>query len=573
MCLNQCFNYICENLLLMQKILLTLLIVISFLAGSKAQTNQATVKGTPAATAKSTLQRPKLVVGLVIDQMRWDYLYRYYNRYGTGGFKRLLNDGFSCENTLINYLPSFTAVGHTTVFTGSVPALSGITGNDWVEQLSGKSMYCTSDSTVQSVGNESEDGKMSPRNLLVSTITDELRLATNFKSKVVGVSLKDRASILPAGHTPTAAFWFDDASGHFITSSYYMQQLPDWVNNFNNTNPAAKLVEKGWNTLYPITTYTNSDTDDQAYEGKFPGETTSVFPHAMNDIYAKNKGSFRSTPFGNTLTLDFARTALDAYQLGRGEATDFLTINCASTDYVGHMFGPNSIEIEDTYLRLDQDLANFFQVLDAKVGKGQYLVFLTADHGAAHAIGFMQKHQVPADYWAGRPLVETLNKLLAEKFTTQNLVRSIGNYQVNFNMNRINVEHLDFSAIKKTVVEYLQQQPGISYAVDVAEVGKAPIPEPLKTMIANGYNFKRSGAVQIILTAGWFEGYGKTGTTHGTWNPYDTHIPLLWYGWNIKPGKTNRETHMTDISATLAALLHIQAPNGCIGKPIEEVIK
>ncbi len=526
-----------------------------------------------AAVKNTMLQRPKLVVGIVVDQMRWDYLYRYYNRYGTGGFKRLLNDGFSCENTLINYLPSFTAVGHSCIFTGSVPALSGIAGNDWMDQLSGKTLYCTSDSTVQSVGNESEDGKMSPRNLLVSTITDELRVATNFKSRVIGVSLKDRASILPAGHTANGAFWFDDASGHFITSTYYMQQLPPWVIKFNGDNNVEKLIAGGWNTLYPIGTYKSSDNDDESYEGKFAGESAPVFPHAINEIYKKNKGSFRYTPFGNTLTLDFAKAAVDAYQLGKGEATDFLTINCASTDYVGHMFGTNSIEIEDTYLRLDKDLTALFQSLDEKVGKGQYLVFLSADHGAAHAIGFMQEHELPADFWSGKSLVESLNKLLAERFNVQNLVRSLQNYQVNYNMNRIITDRLDYTAIKKATVDYLKQQPGISYAVDVDEIGKSPIPEPLKTMIANGYNFRRSGGVQIVLNAGWFDGYSRTGTTHGTWNPYDTHIPLLWYGWNIKPGKSNHEVHMTDIAPTLAALLHIQAPNGNIGKVIEELVK
>lgn len=523
--------------------------------------------------ANPTLQRPKLVVGIVVDQMRWDYLYRYYNRYGEGGFKRLINQGFSCENAFISHLPSYTAVGHSTIFTGSVPALHGIAGNDWTEQLTGKTMYCTADSTVQSVGNESPDGKMSPRNLLVSTITDELRLATNFQSKVVGVSLKDRASILPAGHLGNAAYWFDDASGHFISSSYYMQQLPDWVNTFNNSGKVQKLIEKGWNTLYPINTYTNSDADDRPNEGKFAGETSPTFPHAINEIYKKNKGSLRSTPFGNALTLDFAKAALDAYQLGKGTVTDFLTVNCASTDYVGHMFGPNSIEVEDTYLRLDQELAAFFQLLDAKIGKGQWLVFLSADHGAAHSIAFMQDHHLPADFWYARPLVDTLNKLLTAKFNTPSLVRSIMNYQVNFNLAAINSGHLDYAAIKKYTVEFLQQQPGISYAVDVAELGNSPVPEPIKKMIANGYNFKRSGAVQIVLVAGWFEGYSKTGTTHGTWNPYDTHIPLLFYGWNIKPGKTNRETHMTDIAATLAGLLHIQMPNGCVGHVIEEVGK
>ncbi|MFT3936083.1 MAG: alkaline phosphatase family protein [Chitinophagaceae bacterium] len=561
----------------MHKFLLSVCILFLAVTTVVGQAKKAVVKNTTAKTvvdeSADVLQRPKLVVGIVVDQMRWDYLYRYYNRYGKGGFKRLLNQGFSCENTFISHLPSYTAVGHSTIFTGSVPALHGIAGNDWTEQLTGKTMYCTADSTVQSVGNESEDGKMSPRNLLVSTITDELRLATNFQSKVVGVSLKDRASILPAGHLATAAYWFDDASGHFISSTYYMQQLPDWVNTYNSSNKVGQLIEKGWNTLYPINTYVNSDADDRPNEGKFAGETASVFPHAINEIYKKNKGSLRSTPFGNALTLDFAKATLEAYQLGRGTATDFLTINCASTDYVGHMFGPNSIEVEDTYLRLDQELASFFDLLDQKIGKGQYLVFLSADHGAAHSIGFMQDHKLPADFWYAKPLTDTLNKILSAKFGSTGLVRSIMNYQVNFNISKINAEKLDYSAIKKAAVDYLQQQPGISYAVDVAELGKSPIPEPIKTMIANGYNFKRSGGVQIVLVAGWFEGYSKTGTTHGTWNPYDTHIPLLFYGWNIKPGKTNRETHMTDIAATVAALLHVQMPNGCIGHVIEEVVK
>jgi predicted AlkP superfamily pyrophosphatase or phosphodiesterase len=511
------------------------------------------------------------VVGIVIDQMRWDYLYRYYNRYGNGGFKRMLNEGFSCENTMINYLPSFTAVGHSTVFTGSIPALDGIAGNEWIEQLSGKTVYCTDDSTVQTVGADNISGKMSPRNLLVSTITDELRIATNYQSKVVGVSLKDRASILPAGHTANAAFWMDDATGNFVTSTYYMQQLPDWVNTYNKTRPIDQLIRGGWSTLYPLDTYLNSDKDDKGYEGKFPGETATVFPHKVDEVYKNSKFSFRSTPFGNTLTLDFARQAVEGYQLGAGKATDFLTINCASTDYVGHMFGPNSIEVEDTYLRLDQELAKFFSYLDTKVGKGQYTVFLTADHGAAHAIGYMQEHQVPGDFWSSLPLVDSLNRQLAAKFGVDKLIRSGLNYQLNFDLGKIAAQGVDFDAIKKFCIEYLQRQPGIAFAVDVAKIGNAPVPEPLKSMITNGYYFRRSGAVQIVLNPGWFEAYGKTGTTHGTWNPYDTHIPLLFMGWGIHHGASNAMVHMTDISPTIAALLHIQMPNGCVGLPIEAI--
>ncbi len=522
----------------------------------------------------SVVQRPKLVVGIVIDQMRWDFLYRYYDRYGPGGFKRMINDGFSCDNTMINYIPSVTAVGHSTVFTGSVPAIDGIAGNEWFDQLTGKHYYCTVDSSVKPVGASSaNDSGMSPRNLLVTTITDELKLATNFRSKVIGISLKDRAAILPAGHSADAAYWFDDSSGHFITSTYYMKQLPEWVIKFNDKNRPAQLVEKGWNTLYPINTYKQSTPDNVNYEGKFTGEANPSFPHDMKTIYAKNKGSFRQTPFGNTLTFEFVKEAIDAYQLGRGAATDFLTINIASTDHVGHLFGPNSIEIEDVYLRLDKDLADFFQLLDTKIGKGQWLAFLTADHGVAHTLGLMQEHKLPADYWYPGRILDSLNKMLSAKFQVSSLVRSITNYQANFDFNKVANANLNFDAIKNATVDYLQRQPGILFAADMAVIGRYAIPEKIRQMMINGYYFKRSGQVQIILNAGWLDGYYKTGTTHGAWNPYDTHVPLVWYGWNIKPGKLNREVYMTDISPTLAALLHIQMPNGCIGHVIEEVVK
>lgn len=524
--------------------------------------------------AAQNLQRPKLVVGIVVDQMRWDYLYRYYDRYGTDGFKRLLTGGFSCENTFINHLPSVTGVGHATIYTGTVPSIHGIAGNEWVDQLTGRTVYCTSDTTVRGVGNASAaDGKMSPRNMLTTTITDELRMATNFRSKVIGVSLKDRASIIPAGHSANAAFWLDDATGNFITSTYYMNELPAWVTRFNDKKRIDQLVANGWNTLYPISTYKQSDTDNKNYEGRLSGATAPVFPHDTKAAYTRSKGSFRNTPFGNTLTKEFAIEALNAYQMGKGGATDFLAINFASTDYVGHMVGVNAIEIEDVYLRLDKELAELFKTLDVKVGKGQWVVFLTSDHAAAHAIGYMKENRLPAEYWTSRPVRDTLNKFLSSRFQTAELVRSISNYQVNFDLNKITASNLDFNVIRSTAVDFLHQLPGIQYAVDMAWIGRAPVPEKIKTMMVNGYHFKRSGQIQIALNPGWFDSGSRTGTTHGTWNPFDTHIPLIWYGWNIKPGKSNREVYMQDIAPTLAALLRIQMPNGTVGKVIEEVIK
>jgi predicted AlkP superfamily pyrophosphatase or phosphodiesterase len=517
------------------------------------------------------ISRPKLVVGIAVDQMRWDYLYRYYPRYQDGGFKRLLNEGFSCENTFINYLPSYTAVGHTTIFTGSVPAIDGITGNDWIDQITGRKWYCTEDTTVSTVGSSSKEGQMSPRNLLVSTITDELRVATNFQSRVVGVSLKDRASILPAGHTANGAFWFDDESGNFVTSTYYMKELPAWANNFNKLKMPEKLSANEWNTLFPVSSYTQSTADDVSWEGLFKNEKSPVFPHRISALVKQDKGTIRSTPFGNTLTLDFAKAAIEGYNLGNGKATDFLTVNCASTDYVGHKYGPNSIEVEDVYLRLDRDLASFFSFLDNKIGKGNYLVFISADHGAANSVGFMEDHNIPADLLQSGEIETNLVNFLHQKFGVDKLISSSINSHLSFDMKKIEDSKLDYEAVKKATVSFLQKQPGVQFAVDIENIGNASVPEPIKTAIINGYNSKRTGPVIIIPEPGWYGGSSKTGTTHGNWNPYDTHIPLVFFGWHIPQGNTNRKVNMTDISATLAALLHIQQPNGCVGEVITEL--
>lgn len=518
------------------------------------------------------IARPKLVIGIVVDQMRWDYLYRYYDRYGAGGFRRLLNEGFSCEDTYINHLPSFTAVGHTTIFSGSVPSIDGIAGNDWIDQATGKDVYCVEDSTVQPVGGTSPAGNMSPRNLLATTVTDELELATNFRSRVVGVSLKDRASILPAGHTPTGAFWFDDVKGVFSTSTYYMSRLPEWVERFNALNEPEKLAAGGWNPLYPMNTYVQSTADSTPWEGLIKGEKAPVFPHDILKAYREDHDAIRSSPFGNTLTLDFARAAIDGYSLGQREFTDFLTINCASTDYVGHRYGPNSIEVEDVYLRLDKDLANFFGYLDTKVGKGNYVVFLTADHGASHAVNFLKAHQLPAGLSGLRKMMQGLNDTLSAVTGVKELVLSTNNYYVNFNLAKIAREKLSPDSLKRTAMAYLLHQPGLQYVIDMADIAAADLPKPIQEMVINGYNRKRSGSIQLIPDPAWFDG-GDHGTTHGTWNPQDTHIPLLFMGWGIRHGVSYRTVHMTDIAPTVAALLHIQAPNGNIGEVIAEVIR
>lgn len=524
------------------------------------------------------LPHPKLVVGIVVDQMRWDYLYRYYARYSNNGFKRLLNEGFTCENTQIDYIPTFTAPGHTCIYTGSVPSIHGIAGNDFIIQATGKSMYCTEDTTVQTVGSTSTAGKMSPRNLLTTTVTDELKLATNFRSKVIGIALKDRGGILPAGHTANAAYWFDDKTGNWITSTYYMNDLPQWVKDFNDQKLPETYLKQDWNTLYPIETYVQSTEDNSKYEGKFKGMDAPTMPVKTSAMYKNNLGLIRSTPYGNTLTLDLAVAAINGEQLGQHPVTDFLTVSFSSTDYVGHQFGVNAVETEDTYLRLDRDFATFFTYLDAKVGKGNYTVFLTADHGAAHNTAFLKDHGIPADVWDDGVVLKNLNQYLQDKYKADRLVLSLTNYQVNLNYRDVKYLHLDEAVLKQDCINFLEKDPAVAFAVDMKKAQTADIPEALRTRIINGYSIEHSGEVQIILKPGYFTGHGSgdsgpTGTTHGTWNPYDNHIPLVFMGWGIKHGSLTRETHMTDIAATVAALLHIQAPNGSIGHPISEVLK
>jgi len=538
-----------------------------------------TATATATTTAVNTeLARPKLMVGIVVDQMRWDYLYRYYDRYQSNGFKRLLNEGFTCENTQVDYIPTVTAAGHSCIYTGSVPAIHGIAGNDFIIQATGKSMYCTEDSTVQTVGSTSKAGQMSPRNLLTTTVTDELKLATNFHSKVIGIALKDRGGILPAGHTADAAYWFDDKTGNWITSTYYMKDLPQWVKDFNDQKLAENYLKLDWNTLYPINTYLQSTPDDSKYEGKFKGTDAPTLPVKTSALYKGNLGLIRSTPYGNTITLDLAVAAINAEQLGQHNVTDFLALSLSSPDYIGHQFGINSVEIEDNYLRLDRDLANFLTYLDAKVGKGKYTVFLTADHGAAHNTAFLNDHNIPAGVWDDGATLKEMNKLLQEKYKADRLVLSLNDYQVNLNYNLINSKKLDKDEVKSDCIAFLEKQPDIAFVVDMKRAQTAAIPEELRTRIINGYSIANSGEIQIILKPGWFTGHGSgdggpTGTTHGTWNPYDSHIPLVFMGWGIQHGSATRETHMTDIAPTIAALLHIQAPNGNIGQVVSEVLK
>ncbi|WP_439581007.1 alkaline phosphatase PafA [Dyadobacter bucti] len=528
-----------------------------------------------AATAKpATLARPKLVVGIVVDQMRYDYLYRYYDKYKEGGLKRLMNEGFNCRNNHYHYAITVTAAGHSAVYTGALPAVNGIVGNDWYDANAAKNVYCTDDSTAATVGsNNVTVGKMSPRNLLTSTVTDQLRIATNFRSKTIGVAIKDRASILPAGHAASGAYWFDSKTGNFVTSTYYMNALPDWVTAYNNKKMPAEYAKRGWNTLLPINQYTQSSPDDVAWEGTISGEKKSVFPHDIIGTSGDAYTVLTTTPWGNTMTKDMAIAAIKGENLGKGADTDFLAVSFSTPDRIGHAFGPNSVEQEDNYLKLDMEFADFFNFLDGWAGKGNYTVFLTADHGAMDVPAFWQEHKLPAGLMNSTTLARTVVKSLNDAFGEGEYVSAFENYQIYLNKTLL-------AGKKKTVEDAYQvlrtallPMQGVADVINLRDIGRAPLNTYQLELFKNNINAKRSGDLQLIVQPGWFAASYATVTDHGTPYNYDTHVPFLLYGWGVNKGETLRRTTIADIAPTISALLHILPPSGNVGNPVEEALK
>ncbi|MFC5270717.1 alkaline phosphatase PafA [Adhaeribacter terreus] len=522
------------------------------------------------------LDRPKLVVGMVVDQMRYDFLYRYWDQYSEGGFKRLLKDGYSFENTQYNYVPTHTGPGHASIYTGTTPATHGIVGNDWYDCETGLNMYCTQDQSAGTIGSKSVYGQMSPNNLKASTITDELRLATNMRSKVIGVCLKDRGSILPSGHMPSAAYWYDGSIGGWITSTYYAQNLPAWVEAYNAKKPAEKYLSQPWNTLLPLNEYTQSTPDDNEFENPFKGATRPAFPHNLPVLRNGTSDILRNTPFGNTFTREFAMEVIKQEKMGQGNFTDFLALSFSATDYIGHQFGPNSVETQDTYLRLDKDIAEFLTFLDKQFGKKNVLVFLTADHGVNHVQNYLKSLNMPGGSNSPVALKDSLDKHLQKELGPGNWISTYDNQQVYLNRKLIESKKIPLRDVQQKTVAFLQKNSAVAKVVSAEELRITQWHEGLLGMMQRGFHPQRSGDVLVAYHPGWLEGYGgpsTKGTSHGTNGRYDTHVPLIFYGWNVKKGQSSEEVYITDIAPTLAQWLKIQEPSGCIGKALQHKMK
>jgi len=527
------------------------------------------------AQKQTTASKPKLVVGIVVDQMRWDYVNKFKPFFKTqNGFLHFINEGATCDNTLIPYVPTVTACGHACAYTGSVPALHGIAGNIWYDNVKQKQVYCVEDASVQTVGSSNNAaGQMSPLNLWTTTIGDELKLATNFKSKVIGVSLKDRGAIIPAGHAADAAYWYDSKSGNFISSTYYAPALPSWLTKYNNEHHVDSLYKKGWNLSLANAVYeANCDGDENAYESTPFGKETKHFPYDFNAFIGKDYGKVATTPYGNNLVIDIAKQALINEKMGTDNVTDLLAVSFSSPDYIGHSFGPNSWETMDGYVKLDEILADFFSFLDKQVGKGNYTVFLTADHAVANIPAFAKKHNLPGEsYDDGAVKSDIITCLNANKLDPK-LISFVGEYNIYYNHPLMDSLHVSNESLTNLVTNYLEKKPQVLQVIESRKAAIAPLPQMAREKIVNGYNAQRGGDLVLLTKSGVVDG-SPTGTNHGVLYNYDAHIPFLLVGNGIKQGAINTPTYMTDIAPTITTLLGIQMPSGSIGKPVLEVLK
>ena len=518
-------------------------------------------------------ENPKLVVGIVVDQMRYDYLTRFWGRFGKDGFQRLISEGYNCKNNHFNYAPTKTGPGHASVFTGTSPKNHGIIGNDWYNKFEKQMVYCAGDSEVEPLGTTSNAGKMSPHRMVTTSFADQNRLHTQFKGKTIGVSVKDRGAILPAGHSANGAYWFEGGeNGNFISSTYYFEELPTWVQNFNAEKHAEKYL-KTWNTLYPIETYTESGIDKNDYEYSFRNNSSANFPYDLKALSKDNgiTSILKNTPYGNSLTTDFALAAIDAEDLGQDNITDVLTLSYSCTDYVGHNFGVNSKEIEDTYLRLDQDIARFLENLDEKVGKGNYTIFLTADHGAVDVPKFLSSKKIPSGYFLMQKFEEEITSYLGNEYGAIDLIENISNNQIFFNHEALKSRNIEEEEFAKNLKSFILNYEHI-YKVFTREMLEgASYQNGISALVQNGFNQKRSGDVFFEFDPAYID-YYEFGTTHGSALSHDTHVPLIFFGKGIKNGATTERTEITDIAPTISALLGISFPNGMTGNVLYKII-
>ena len=523
---------------------------------------------------QSDLDNPKLVISIVVDQMRFDNLDKYEANYSNNGFNRLIREGFNLKNNHFNYVPTVTGPGHASISTGSTPKTHGIAGNNWFDKKTQKDVYCTTDLDYENLGGNAYSAKMSPNNLLVNTLADLNRIENDMNSKTISIAIKDRGSILMGGKNANAAYWFyGKDKGEWVSSKYYMNKLPEWVTSFNNSESISKYLTD-WNTLYDIDTYKESRSDDNNFEKSFKGDPSVTFPYDLNKLKDLNDGydMLKETPFGNSLTTDFAIEAISNEKLGKDQFTDVLTISYSSTDYIGHNFGVDAKETQDAYLRLDLEIERLLNFLDSYVGENEYTLFLTADHGAAKIPAYLNSLGIKSQNIEEGTVKNILKNVLFKSYGSNQLISKIMNSQIYLNNKTINSLNLNLNSIEKTIINTLTQLDFIDKVYTSKEIINGNFDSGYELLIQNGYNILRSGDVIFKLKENVIS-YGNKGTTHGSGYSYDTHVPLIFFGKKIVQGVSEIRTKITDIAPTVAQLMGLKDMNASTGDVLTFVIQ
>ena len=518
--------------------------------------------------------RPKLLLFIVVDQLRADAVSLHPERFGPAGFRYLMDHGLWYVNARYRHATTLTAVGHAVLFTGADAAQHGIPGNDWYDEATGGHVYCFEDPAERILGqkNGPHEGT-SPRNLTSTTIGDEIVRASGGTSRVFGVSLKDRGAIMAAGRSGKG-FWYWAPSGEFVTSSFYYSDVPDWVARWNGVRPSAQYAGRSWDLLKPRSTYTSGQADDRPAE-KPPLTLGRTFPHALPKDVSKDLFSvLETTPFGDELTLDFIFTLLDAERIGQGSALDVLGLSLTATDYIGHAFGPDSLEYEDQVLRVDALLAKLFVAVDRKIGLSNTLIVLTADHGVDLIPEIRQADRFPAGRLYPDAMRGRLNEALRKKFRAESLCLGFYNPCFFLDEGKIRRLGLDREAVEDAAAEALRAEPGVAWAVTRTAFMLGRVPHsPIFSMLQAAFHPRRSGGVTIVPNQGWYlyPEPDRYAAMHGTPYDYDIHVPLFIAGPGIRSGVVGRAVCPQDLAVTVASFLGTAAPTGSSGFPLTEV--
>ncbi|MBL8002717.1 MAG: alkaline phosphatase family protein [Flavobacteriales bacterium] len=514
---------------------------------------------------------PKLVVGIVVDQMRVDYIYRYWNNFREGGFRRLVNEGSFQRDAHYTYMPTVTGPGHASIYTGTTPALHGIIENERYDARTRRSVYCVEDTAVRGLGSASPGGRRSPVQLRAGTLADELELRFDGASHTVGVALKDRSAILPIGRTGDLACWFVGGNeGRAVTSTWYRQDTPAWLQSFNELDLAGKYLKRTWSLLLPAERYHRLVPDDNPYEIPLARGLSPTLPVDLDSL--RRAGAtldlLTYTPWGNTWTTDLALAALDGEDMGRDSITDLLAVSYSSPDILGHRMGPRAVELEDMYLRLDQELARLLNELDKRVGKGRYTVFLTADHGAVDVPQLLKDRKASAGY---------VDMYAVAKDVERELPALVSGGQLMLDTVVDGHVHIGGGpASLRLFAQRLMEHPAVAIAITREDLMAGGGRHPLLGMLANGFSPVMSGDVLYALRPGYFEavpGLAGRGTTHGSgWN-YDTHVPVILYGQGVRPGEVIERTSITDIVPTVCTIVGMSLPDAATGRAVQRAVQ